>query len=196
MTTYKSLQWLLHGLFFSCFLLGGRLHAQDKVLDVKLGFMPNTLIYRHPFFAVESRLGERLTWQLEFGGGRSRHPVYTNYVSSRLHIGFSMRSYLFLRQGLHFCGFYVEPFLSHDRIQFSDKSIEGNRDLRYASTGGLGFGFQQVLFKNWTLDAGLRLGGHPDLYHERWNAKHDLEYRWSSDFGLTGYLHFAVGHAF
>lgn len=197
MKTQKSFQIIgLLGLMMFFCLSTGKLMAQEKKINVKAGGFYQSWHGKQPMLALESQLCGRYTWQVELAAWRKAHLSGYPSVYSAVHAGLSVRSYLLLRQGKSFCGFYMDPFASFDWGRRNYKESEGLRTLGYSTSVGMGIGFQQVLFRSWTLDAGWKMAWHPNYRLEEWFSR-DYRYRKVNlGSGFFNYMHLTIGHTF
>lgn len=168
--------------------------VSGQVMDLKLGMQRTSELSRTLLLSVESRIGERLTFQPQVGFG---HRAWKGGLSlDHFHFGLDGRAYLFLRQRRYFCGFYLGPYLTHERLFWRAEGYSAPYSTRHYTSGGLLLGYQQALLGRLRVDGGLKFGCATNVTDRYFNIDGGLEREQSRGFNFIGYLFLQVGYAF
>lgn len=170
--------------------------ASGQVIDLKLGAQRSDMNARSLLVGAESRIGERLTFQPQFGFGTNLRNLVGYSSINAYHFGLDGRVYLFLRQQQYFCGLYAGVFVSHDRIHWNIEGYAKNQYRRYSTSGGLLIGYQQAFLEHFRVDGGVKLGYRTGIWEERYNAAGGLVNKELHGFNFAGYLYLQLGYAF
>ncbi len=170
--------------------------AHGQVIDLKVGIHRNDQIRAAVLVAAESRIGERLSFQPEFGFATQLRNLggYTSINS--YHLGIEGRGYLLLRQDQYFCGLYTGVFVAQSRVHGNALGYASNVFRRYGTSGGILLGYQQAFRDHFRVDGGLKLGYRKGLWTEQRNAAGAVMYKDLHQFNVAGYLYLQVGYAF
>jgi hypothetical protein len=167
-----------------------------QVATIKLGLQRWDRFTNPALFAVESRIGERLTFQPEFAIGHRTHFREYPTIRGNLQMGVQGRGYLLLRQGRYFCGLYTGLYVLHHRFRWPHDHPTVAFTRQYFTSGGLLLGFQQAFWTRMRVDGGMKLGYSGGTYNRTYNRAGGLVSESQYDGGFVGYLFIQVGYAF
>lgn len=170
------------------------LHGQ--VVALKLGVQRWDIFTTPLLFSVESRLGERLTFQPEVAFGHRTHFREVSANRNNFQVGVQGRGYLLLRQGKCFSGLYIGPYVMHHRFRWPLDHPTVAVTRQHFTSGGLVLGFQQAFLTRMRVDAGIKIGYSDGLSQKTYNHAGGLISEFKNDGGFVRYFSIQVGYAF
>jgi hypothetical protein len=172
------------------------LAAHGQMIDLKVGIHRNDQVPAAVLVAAESRMGERLSFQPEFGFATQFRNLGGYSSIHSYHLGIEGRGYLLLRQDQYFCGLYSGIFVAHSRVHGNAPGYASNVFRRYGTSGGILLGYQQAFRDHFRVDGGLKLGYRKGLWTEQRNAAGGIIDKELHGHNVAGYLYLQVGYAF